>query len=773
MKKGSLILTISLLLFSIFSIKTKALNNDTVIINGNTINNYEGESFHHFLNGTYDSYEYVDYKMDVRWFFDDLTKYNSDLAKLTLMISVNTFVNSEMDVYEKGHKPGTSLEEQRQYMKSYMSNLGFTNIIDYSLDEDYDDHDLSEVFIGTMKVTYDGSSKNIIGVFIRGTNGTYAEWASNLDIGDKSKFDKYEDWTDIDNFKGYDVPCNRILEKLNEYITNSGLKDNPNNLYWATGYSRSGPIANLLGAKLIDKGKNVVTYTFASPAATIKSTNIVTNPKYNSLFNVNNSDDFVPSFPNVSWGSNDTGYKLYGIQKEVAASSLRANGYLKKNAEESIQYGVPVDTATAIQNAVAEMFKGVDARVEAYKVYEKPLFIFNDLTTYTVFLSQLSGEYKDEFSKLTKETLEDNRIAVYGSMMNYANGLAWVMSAPKGEDTKRYFTFYQMGIYLNEDNEFTKIRNFHSALIKYANFAPSCHVPTTYYEILRKLNNEKSYPYMKVDGTKEYVYNGEKQKLTFFTQVIGKDGTSLEVTPQLKIYSDLELTSEVNEIKNVGEYYIVYNFLGNNDYAPISSIPIKIKVNEPSNWNFKEQVNIADDAPYIDFKDNVSVTKYIDIVDPEYKNVVLELNENIEKDTNKINKIKSNYTGYNVADILNITLNLKYEKDGSQSKSITNLNNDIELVIDMSYLDEVSEGNTREFKVVSLHDNYISVLPSSYNSSNGELTFKTNRFSTFGILYRDKNDNPNSCENTYGPTWHWNNKKGICEDSGSVKTNIK
>jgi len=30
-----------------------------------------------------------------------------------------------------------------------------------------------------------------------------------------------------------------------------------------------------------------------------------------------------------------------------------------------------------------------------------------------------------------------------------------------------------------------------------------------------------------------------------------------------------------------------------------------------------------------------------------------------------------------------------------------------------------------------------------------------------------------SCEKVIGPTWHWNNKKGICEDSGSVKTHSK
>jgi len=27
-----------------------------------------------------------------------------------------------------------------------------------------------------------------------------------------------------------------------------------------------------------------------------------------------------------------------------------------------------------------------------------------------------------------------------------------------------------------------------------------------------------------------------------------------------------------------------------------------------------------------------------------------------------------------------------------------------------------------------------------------------------------------TCEKVIGPTWHWNNKKGICEDTGVVRT---
>lgn len=53
---------------------------------------------------------------------------------------------------------------------------------------------------------------------------------------------------------------------------------------------------------------------------------------------------------------------------------------------------------------------------------------------------------------------------------------------------------------------------------------------------------------------------------------------------------------------------------------------------------------------------------------------------------------------------------------------------------------DVEEGYTRTFNVIRVHDGVAEILDTAYNEKSRELTFKTDRFSTYAIAYTDKAD---------------------------------
>ena len=53
---------------------------------------------------------------------------------------------------------------------------------------------------------------------------------------------------------------------------------------------------------------------------------------------------------------------------------------------------------------------------------------------------------------------------------------------------------------------------------------------------------------------------------------------------------------------------------------------------------------------------------------------------------------------------------------------------------------DVEDGYTRTFHVIRVHDGVAEILDTAYNEESRELTFKTDRFSTYAIAYTDKAD---------------------------------
>lgn len=255
------------------------------------------------------------YTFDYRDFFASNTVYNKSLSTTSLLFSTFIYPDGGYSYdtpVASAHSSGlvSSID-----VRSLMEVHGFEDIVIYDLAAKYrggtntdvitcgyTDDDITEVAIGHHKVTYNGTTKDIVAVIVRGTNGTIEEWSSNFEIGDLSKSDTIADWKNKNNHKGFDVASNRILSKLDEYVRNYTTDSVA---YWVMGHSRGAAIANIISANLVDGGNEVFGYTFATPNTTVS--NAATAAKYDCIFNLVNQDDFVPCVPMTGWN-----FKRYG-----------------------------------------------------------------------------------------------------------------------------------------------------------------------------------------------------------------------------------------------------------------------------------------------------------------------------------------------------------------------------------------------------------------------------------------------------------------------------
>ncbi len=226
--------------------------------------------------------------MDYRNFFASDQKYNSSISTISSIYS--------SAVYDGTTYNGLSISK-------FMAQHGLEDIESYDLKDTYSDSDVSEAYIGHRKVTYNGVTKEIIAIVIRGTNGTIEEWSSNFDIGSTALKSKFSDWKVATNHKGFDVAATRILKCLDEYESQGYLDTSAKKVYWVTGHSRGAGIANIVGARLINSSEEVYDYTFAAPNTTTASN----ATSYTGIYNILNKDDFVPYLPMSAWG-----FKHYG-----------------------------------------------------------------------------------------------------------------------------------------------------------------------------------------------------------------------------------------------------------------------------------------------------------------------------------------------------------------------------------------------------------------------------------------------------------------------------
>lgn len=259
----------------------------------------------------------ISYIMDYRTFFTAPNKFDGDLCTTSLVFSTMIYSGSSFQydstvAYDGG--TASSFSGISKLLKVH----GMENVTDYKMTaEAYGDDDITEVALGHHTVSYNGETKQVVAVVIRGTNVTIEEWSSNFDLGNRSKFSSYEDWTDSNNHKGFDVAANRVMDYLQSYADKYGLNTD-DTVFWVMGHSRGAAVANILSAKLIDKGNTVYAYTFAAPNTTVSSS--ASAAKYACIFNLVNEDDFVPCVPMNAWS-----FKRYGVSATLDMTSSMEN----------------------------------------------------------------------------------------------------------------------------------------------------------------------------------------------------------------------------------------------------------------------------------------------------------------------------------------------------------------------------------------------------------------------------------------------------------------
>ena len=315
------------------------IDNDSISSDSNT---FFGELTTYYKDDLSESIKIdVDYRFDMRYFFKDRSKYNRDLSTISILASSIIYKNNILEV-----------DDNQYYAYTWLKHHGFKDIKDYEIAEGseefnidgYNDNDISQIHIGHQLVTYNGETKDIIAIVVRGTNGTIEEWTSNMDLGctserdsymiykdsgDVSRFDyplkyiyenrynefcSFDDWKTENNHKGFDVATNRIIRYISAY--SQKYVDSDKAAFWIAGHSRGGAIANILSAYLIEQDNEVYGYTFAAPNTTTDQD--YNDDKYKSIYNIVNFDDFVPELPTSHWKFNKYGVTIGESVSEYA-----------------------------------------------------------------------------------------------------------------------------------------------------------------------------------------------------------------------------------------------------------------------------------------------------------------------------------------------------------------------------------------------------------------------------------------------------------------------
>lgn len=289
--------------------------------------------------------------MDYRWFFDDNKTYNEKLSVLSILLSSAIYSGNSLSL----HDSLSAKTVDSKKLENILTYLGMDSTKTISLDTLYHDKHLSEVGLGYRTVTYDGKDKTIVAVVVRGTNASIEEWSSNFDIGDKNNSSQYNGWKNKNNHAGFDIAANRIMGVVSDYIKLNHLNESEI-AYWVTGHSRGAAIANIIGANLEDAGAESFTYTFAAPNTTLS----LNAKSYRTIFNVINTDDFVPCLPMEGWG-----YRRYG-----RIASVSVAGSFEKEWEEMTgkhDYNPDSGDMDGTVNAITNILnKDDDARIACY-----------------------------------------------------------------------------------------------------------------------------------------------------------------------------------------------------------------------------------------------------------------------------------------------------------------------------------------------------------------------------------------------------------------------
>ena len=289
---------------------------------------------------------HFDFNMDYRYFFMDSSAYYPELSDMSLALSnmigkhkgtsYKTFKNrNSQETYEE-----TGISKYLWYIGQDDIEERNTGVVPYAISH-------REVFLQRGKVNH--KLRNVITIVI-GEDENYKNLLSaNID-GSYNEDGDYEMYHHV----GFDIEANRIVEDIDEYISNQyGTK-----VFWITGFGSGGSIANLVAQKLTKKKgvSNVYAYTFES-FATINANNI-DDPnsfdyrRYINIFNVENDDDLM-----IKILDRDVGWYKYG--RSVRGSAAQLNTKLSKILGNNFRGNSGEKSYRGSPNIVSKVINGI------------------------------------------------------------------------------------------------------------------------------------------------------------------------------------------------------------------------------------------------------------------------------------------------------------------------------------------------------------------------------------------------------------------------------
>lgn len=290
----------------------------------------------------------AEYTLDLRDFFKSPDQYNPALSTTSLILS-----NA---VYSGGNGFKYDASGGNVHSDDMLVYHGFNKVESHDLKKTYKDDYLTAFDLGYREVTYNGKTKTIVAVVVRGTDDSVEEWSNNFDMGNPD--DGKNSWTSKYH-KGFYQTEERVRKLLDQYV--DGLNLSSDVTYWITGHSRGAAIANILSAKLIDDGNEVFAYTFATPSVIMDSS--AENEKYDSIFNIINTSDVVPYLPLESWG-----FKRYGQNISLNIESLESMQLWIKQTGKTEYIALSSQVILSIMDA----FKKIANSVSEYYVIGDP-----------------------------------------------------------------------------------------------------------------------------------------------------------------------------------------------------------------------------------------------------------------------------------------------------------------------------------------------------------------------------------------------------------------
>ena len=236
---------------------------------------------------TQDSSQTWPFQYNDEWFNKSAASYSHDLAKLSLGMSMSAF--------RPTWDPEAAIDPSL-HVKDFLFQCGFRDLRADDYDKNPSLYTVSTM-IGNKEISDGKETYTLLAVGVCG-GGYQNEWMSNFSIGDG------------ETHAGFQSAANEVYDRIFGYVAEHKLQGNKLKI-WVSGYSRSGGIANILGAKLVDSDffdvDTVFVYAFGCPRTTKSST----ASNYPNIFSICGKMDPIPNVPFADWGYERNGITLF------------------------------------------------------------------------------------------------------------------------------------------------------------------------------------------------------------------------------------------------------------------------------------------------------------------------------------------------------------------------------------------------------------------------------------------------------------------------------